>query len=173
MHAEGTDEEAPSHEVLERLPVIAIVGRPNAGKSMLFNRLVHAPRAIVDSRPGVTRDRNIAKTHWDGRAFLLVDTGGFEDQDGSTLAEAVRAQSALAAAAADAVIALFDGREGVNPLDRDFVARLRHLRKPVLYAVNKLDTGQHDDQAADFFALGLLLPQCRYHEAPPHKPNRP
>jgi GTP-binding protein len=155
MPSEEAGEERPSRAVLERLPVVAIVGRPNAGKSMLFNRLVHAPRAIVDARPGVTRDRNVATVHWDGQGVLLVDTGGFDDRDESTLAAAVRAQSALAAAEADAVIALFDGREGVNPLDRDLVQRLRRLRKPVLYAVNKLDVPQHDDQAAEFFALGL------------------
>ena len=67
---------------LAALPVVAIVGRPNAGKSLLFNRVIHGQRAIVDSQPGVTRDRNMALARWDGRAFLLVDTGGFEDQDG-------------------------------------------------------------------------------------------
>ena len=138
-----------------QLPVVAIVGRPNAGKSLLFNRLIHGQQAIVDSQPGVTRDRNIALAHWRDRAFLLVDTGGFEDQDGSALGASVRAQSALAADEADLVIALFDGREGLNPTDRDFVQRLRRLRKPVLFAVNKLDTPAHEDAAAEFFALGV------------------
>jgi len=135
--------------------VVAIVGRPNAGKSLLFNRLVHGQHAIVDSQPGVTRDRNMALAHWCGRAFLLVDTGGFEDQNGSTLAASVRAQSALAADEADVVIALFDGREGLNPADREFIQRLRRLRKPVLVAVNKLDTPALADAAAEFFALGV------------------
>ncbi len=137
-----------------RLPVIAIVGRPNVGKSTFFNRLVRAQRAIVDSRPGVTRDRNIAIGRWREREFLLVDTGGYEDAEGSSIAAAVRAQSALAAEQADAVIAVFDGRAGLNPVDRELVLRLRRLRKPVLYAVNKLDTPAHDDEAAEFFALG-------------------
>ena len=88
-----------------QVPVVAIVGRPNAGKSLLFNRLIHRQRAIVNSHPGVTRDRNIALAHWEDRAFLLVDTGGFEDQDGSVLAASVRAQGALAADEADLVIA--------------------------------------------------------------------
>jgi GTP-binding protein len=142
-------------EPQRRIPTVAIVGRPNVGKSTLFNRLARSQRAMVDSQPGVTRDRNIARVRWDDTEFLLVDTGGFEDADQSPLAAAVRAQSALAAAEADAVIALFDGREGLNPVDRELVRQLRTLRKPVFYAVNKLDTPAHDDAAAEFFALGL------------------
>src|SRR5258708_4972368 len=99
----------PRSETPQAPPVVAIVGRPNAGKSTLFNRLVRAPRAIVDSRPGVTRDRNLAPSRWNDRTFLLVDTGGFDDSDHSSLAAAVRAQSALAAEEADAVIVLLDG----------------------------------------------------------------
>ncbi len=148
-----------------RIPVVAIVGRPNAGKSTLFNRLVRAPRAIVDSTPGVTRDRNMARAQWRDHSFLLVDTGGFEDGDASNLAESVRAQSALAAEEADVVVALLDGREGLNPADREFVSGLRRLRKPVLFAVNKLDTPARDDEAADFFALGIeeVLPISAAH----------
>src|SRR5262249_8385781 len=95
---------------LPGLPVVAIVGRPNAGKSLLFNRLIRSQRAIVDSCPGVTRDRNMAPAQWHDRTVLLIDTGGFEEQDRSALAASVRAQSALAADEADVVIALFDGR---------------------------------------------------------------
>jgi GTP-binding protein len=138
-----------------RMPTVAIVGRPNVGKSTLFNRLARSQRAMVDSQPGVTRDRNVTRARWDSTEFLLVDTGGFEDADHSPLAAAVRFQSALAAAEADAVIAVFDGREGLNPIDRELVQQLRTLRKPVFYAVNKLDTPAHDDAAAEFFTLGL------------------
>ncbi|MBI3783719.1 MAG: ribosome biogenesis GTPase Der [Deltaproteobacteria bacterium] len=150
---------------IARLPVVAIVGRPNAGKSTLFNRLVRTQKAIVDSAPGVTRDRNIAPAEWHGRRFLLVDTGGFEDRDASPLAESVRAQSDLAAEEADVVVALLDGREGFNPGDRELVQRLRRLRKPVVVAVNKLDTPARDDDCADFFALGIeeILPISAAH----------
>ena len=155
MHTEGQQSMLRADTLPRRLPTVAIVGRPNVGKSTLFNRLARSQRAIVDSQPGVTRDRNIATVRWDDHEFLLIDTGGFEDADASTLAASVRAQSALAAEEADAVIAVFDGREGLNPVDRELVQRLRTLQKPVLYAVNKLDTPKHDDEAAEFFALGL------------------
>jgi GTP-binding protein len=146
---------APGAPTPARLAVVAIVGPPNAGKSTLFNCLVRAPRAIVDSSPGVTRDRNIARARWEERTFLLVDTGGYDDKKTSSLAASVRAQSVMAAEEADAVIALFDGRAGMSPVDRDLVQHLRALGKPVLYAINKLDTPAHDDEAAEFFALGL------------------
>lgn len=147
------------------LPVVAIVGRPNAGKSTFFNRIVGQPKAIVNDQPGVTRDRNVARAEWDGRSFLLVDTGGFEDEDTSSIAVSVRLQSALAAEEADVVIVLLDGREGLNPADRDFAERLRRLDKPVFFAANKLDTGRLVDRTADFFALGLgeILPVSAEH----------
>jgi GTP-binding protein len=155
MKAEAFENTKPPGERAPRLAVVAIVGRPNAGKSTFFNRLIRAPRAIVDSQPGVTRDRNIAAARWKGRPFLLIDTGGFEEGDESTLAAAVRAQRGQAVREADVVIALLDGRAGRNPADRDLVDHLRQSRKPVLYAINKLDTPAHDDEAAEFFALGL------------------
>jgi len=155
MHTDSQQSPLRADTLPRHLPTVAIVGRPNVGKSTLFNRLARSQRAIVDSQPGVTRDRNIATVRWEDHEFLLIDTGGFEDADSSTLAASVRAQSALAAAEADAVIAVFDGREGLNPVDRELVQRLRTLQKPVFYAVNKLDTPKHDDAAAEFFALGL------------------
>lgn len=138
-----------------RLPVVAIVGRPNAGKSTLFNRLVPGRLAIVDKTPGVTRDRNIGIAKVRGRRFLLIDTGGFEDADGSPLAESVRAQSALAAEEADIVLVLLDGSEGLNPDDRVLLDRLRRLGKPLIFAVNKVDTSKHEGRVADFYALGI------------------
>ena len=155
MTLDASEIPVPHDAAAPSLPVVAIVGRPNVGKSALFNRLVRQQRAIVDQRPGVTRDRNFASTQWGERAFRLVDTGGYEDADVSTLAASVRAQSRLAAEEADVIIAVLDGRAGLQPSDRDVVEQLRRLRKPVVYAVNKLDTAAHEDEAADFFALGL------------------
>lgn len=139
------------------LPVVAIIGRPNAGKSTLFNRLVGGQRAVVDAQPGITRDRNEALAQWHDRAFLVVDTGGVDEQpaDADVLASAVRAQATRATATADAVIVLLDGRGGFSPLDRAMVQRVRQLAAPVFFAVNKLDTPSLDDEASDFFRLGV------------------
>ena len=137
------------------LPVVAIVGRPNVGKSTLFNRLVGERRAIVDNLPGVTRDRNYAEAQWDGRKYLLVDTGGIESATEGQLEENVQAQSRLAVAEADVVIFLFDGKTGLNPLDREAVDLLRRANKPVLFAVNKLDSRQRGDNLFEFYSLGI------------------
>ncbi len=146
----------PVSEASHRSPVIAIVGRPNAGKSTLFNRLTHSRRALVHAEPGVTRDRNIAAVEVDGRRFTLVDTGGLEASGGAEEIDSeVRLQSQQAIEEADAVILLVDGRAGVSPADADVLARLRQSRKPFWVAVNKLDTPGLDDDAADFFALGV------------------
>lgn len=158
-------EEPTAPMATEGLPVVAILGRPNAGKSTLFNRLVRGRHAIVDSTPGVTRDRNIGVVEHEGRAMLLVDTGGFEDRDGSSLAVSVRAQAEVAAESAEAVVFVVDGRAGVNPEDRTLMDRLRRLRKPVLCAVNKLDTPALEASASDFFSLGVdeLFPVSAAH----------
>jgi len=137
------------------LPVVAIIGRSNVGKSTLFNRLVGARKAIVDDFPGVTRDRNYALAQWTGREYLLVDTGGIELAGGGKLAGSVQAQSQLALAEADAVIFLLDGKAGLNPLDREVVDSLRKAEKPVFFAVNKLDSRQRAQNLFEFYALGL------------------
>jgi GTP-binding protein len=139
---------------LPKRPIVAIVGRPNVGKSTLFNRLIGERKAIVDDLPGVTRDRNYAEAEWDGRRYLLIDTGGL-DSAGGGLAENVQAQSRLAVAEADAVIFLFDGKGGLNPLDRAAVDELRKAGKPVFFAVNKLDSRQRADNLYEFYALGV------------------
>ena len=137
------------------LPVVAIVGRPNVGKSTLFNRLVGARKAIVDDWPGVTRDRNYAQAEWAGKKFLVVDTGGIESAAGGKLEESVQAQSQLALVEADAVIFLLDGKAGLNPLDREVVNSLRKANKPVFFAVNKLDSQRRAENLFEFYALGL------------------
>jgi GTP-binding protein len=140
---------------LSGLPVVAIIGRPNVGKSTLFNRLLGARKAIVDDLPGVTRDRNYAQAEWAGRQYLLVDTGGIESASGGKLEESVHAQSRLALAEADAVIFLLDGKAGLNPLDREVVNSLRRNQKPVYFAVNKIDSQRRGDNLFEFYSLGL------------------
>ena len=136
-------------------PIVAIVGRPNVGKSTLFNRLIGERKAIVDDLPGVTRDRNYAEAEWAGRRYLLVDTGGLDSGSGGSLDENVQAQSRFAVAEADAVIFLFDGKGGLNPLDREAVDELRKANKPVFFAVNKLDSRQRAGNLYEFYALGI------------------
>jgi len=143
-----------AQSVPRKRPIVAIVGRPNVGKSTLFNRLIGERKAIVDDLPGVTRDRNYAEAEWAGRRYLLVDTGGL-DSAGGGLAENVQAQSRLAVAEAAAVIFLFDGKGGLNPLDREAVDELRKADKPVFFAVNKLDSRQRADNLYEFYALGI------------------
>jgi GTPase len=136
-------------------PVVAIIGRPNVGKSTLFNRLVGARKAIVNDNPGVTRDRNYARAEWSGRNYLLIDTGGIESEAGGKLDQSVQAQSRLALAEADVVIFLLDGKAGLNPLDREVVNSLRRTNKPVIFAVNKIDSRARAENLFEFFALGL------------------
>ena len=138
-----------------KLPVVAIVGRPNVGKSTLFNRLVGERRAIVDDMPGVTRDRNYAEAEWSGIKYLLADTGGMETSTADSLERSVQAQSRSAIAEADVVLFLFDGKAGLNPLDREAVDELRRANKPIFFAVNKLDSQRRGDNLYEFFALGL------------------
>src|SRR5262249_61711004 len=133
------------------LPVVAIVGRPNAGKSTVFNRMVRSRRAIVDDAPGVTRDRVVARAEHGGRAFLCVDTGGFladTPRDEQALAARVRAQALAAVVEADCVVCVLDGVAGLAPADRDTVRLLARAGKPVLFAGNKIDTGGREPQAA-------------------------
>src|ERR1041385_3206495 len=109
------------HSRPRQLPVVAIVGRPNVGKSTLFNRLVGERRAIVDDFPGVTRDRNYAKAVWGGRQYLLIDTGGLDTEGNAGLEASVQDQSRRAVEEADVIIFLFDGKSGLNPLDAEAV----------------------------------------------------
>ena len=151
----GVTAAQPKRKVPYQLPVVAIVGRPNVGKSTLFNRLVGGRRAIVDDLPGVTRDRNYAEAEWRGQRYCLVDTGGFESNQEDDLQSNVQSQSRLAVSEADAIIFLFDGKAGLNPLDRDAVDQLRKASKPVFFAVNKLESRQRAENLYEFYALGI------------------
>jgi GTP-binding protein len=138
-------------------PVIAIIGRPNVGKSTFFNRILGRRVAIVEDIPGVTRDRNYAEANYGGRSFILVDTGGLDPtaKSGESILSQVKAQTEQAIADADILIALFNGREGVTPLDEEIVSLLRRLKKPIFYAVNKIDTFKSEPLAAEFYSLGI------------------
>ena len=139
--------------------LIAIVGRPNVGKSALFNRIAGKRIAIVHNEPGVTRDRVTAEVEWGGRSFTLVDTGGIGLSRGEkaddVIAKAAFAQVELAIEAAQVIILVVNIREGVVPLDREVALRLRRAGKVVLVAVNKADNGQDDAGADEFSELGF------------------
>ena len=150
----GTD--TPAHAASpERLPVVALVGRPNVGKSTLFNRLSRRRKAVVDNTPGVTRDRNFAQVKWRGSPFLLVDTGGIDLSEKEGVVGRVQEQTRLAIAEADRVIFLFDGKEGVNPADAQAVDLLRRGDTPVFFAVNKIDGDKQEPASNEFYTLGL------------------
>ena len=139
----------------ERLPVVALVGRPNVGKSTLFNRLSRRRKAVVDDTPGVTRDRNFAQVQWRGSPFLLVDTGGIDLSEKEGVVGRVQEQTRLAIAEADRVVFLFDGKEGVNPADAQAVDLLRRSDSPVFFAVNKIDGDKQEPASNEFYTLGL------------------
>ncbi|MEX1327353.1 MAG: ribosome biogenesis GTPase Der [Desulfobacterales bacterium] len=134
-------------------PIVAIVGRPNVGKSTLFNRITRTNDALVDNFPGVTRDRHYADARWNDVEFTLVDTGGFTT--GDDFADEIRFQVDQAIADADIIILLLDGKEGISPFDREIVDNLRTVDKPIFYAVNKIDGSEQEVSLADFYQLGL------------------
>jgi GTP-binding protein len=138
-------------------PLVALVGRPNVGKSTLFNRIAGGRRAIVQDLPGVTRDRNYADFAWAGRSLSVVDTGGFEPESRDRLVAQVRQQAQLAAEVAAAVVLVVDGREGLTSVDRAVAELLRRTRKPLFVAVNKVDTSKTEGEIplADFYELGF------------------
>lgn len=140
------------------LPVVAIVGRPNVGKSALFNRILGRRQAIVADRPGVTRDRIIAEAEWSGRRFLLIDTGGMDPFDTDELRQDVFRQAETAMEDADVICFVVDGQEGIHPLDEEVAARLRQATKPVLLVVNKSESPKVEMEHYTFYALGLDEP---------------
>ena len=134
---------------------VAIIGRPNVGKSTLFNRILGRRQAIVQDFPGVTRDRHYAECDHGGRRFQLIDTGGLLPATEDRMLGLIREQSRRAIEEADALIFLMDGREGLTPVDRAIAEQLRGVNKPVFVAINKLDTPKSDPLIGDFYELGM------------------
>lgn len=138
--------------------LVAIVGRPNVGKSTLFNRIIEERHAIVEGQPGVTRDRLYAKAEWAGKHFQIVDTGGIVPRSEEVFDKAIREQAMLAIEEADVIVFAVDGRDGVTPVDSDIAKMLRSSSKPVVLVVNKCDNAKADLNAAEFYSLGLGEP---------------
>ena len=140
------------------LPIVAIVGRPNVGKSTLFNRILGQRRAIVDELPGLTRDRHYAEGDWSGRKFLLVDTGGIDPQSPHPIQRQIMAQTSYALEEADVTLLVMDAQEGMTPLDRDVAERVRRAGRPTLLVINKVDHKGNEEALAEFYALGVGEP---------------
>jgi GTP-binding protein len=135
--------------------ITAIVGRPNVGKSTLFNRLSRSRNALVDDLPGITRDRLYASIFWKGTPMTLIDTGGFDDADRQPLLVKVREQVVKAIDEADRIIFMVDGSQGILPADQEMAGILRRCEKPVFLAVNKIDGPEHESLVYDFYTMGM------------------
>lgn len=140
------------------LPIVAVVGRPNVGKSTLVNRIAQTADAIVHEARGVTRDRSYHRAEWNGREFMLIDTGGIESSKDDPFSESITAQALVATTEADVVIALVDGTTGVTAGDEEVARRLKRAAAPVFLVVNKMDTPGRDDPIHEYWALGLGEP---------------
>ncbi|MEK6566354.1 MAG: ribosome biogenesis GTPase Der [Bacteroidota bacterium] len=135
--------------------IVAIVGRPNVGKSTLFNRILGSREAIVFSTPGVTRDRKYANAEWAGKTFTVIDTGGFVPESEDVFEMAIREQATIAMEEADSIVFVVDAMEGVTPLDKEIAAILRKSHKAVHLVVNKIDSAEREHFTNEFFELGL------------------
>lgn len=140
------------------LPIVAVVGRPNVGKSTFVNRMIQAQNAIVHPQSGVTRDRSYHRADWNGREFMLVDTGGIEFSTDDAFGDSIRDQAVVAANEADIVIFLVDGTVGIAAGDQEVAGLLRRQETPVFLVVNKLDTPGREDPIHEFWSLGLGQP---------------
>jgi GTP-binding protein len=136
------------------LPIVAIVGRPNVGKSTLFNRVVGERAAIVEDRARTTRDRLYGEAEWNGRRFMIVDTGGLEVDPADPIEARVQDQARVAIAESDVIVFVVEAITGLTPADEEAATLLRRAKAPVLVAVNKSDNAKRDLEAAEFFALG-------------------
>ncbi len=143
---------------MQRKPVVAIVGRPNVGKSTFVNRLVGARQSIVDDQPGVTRDRIYFDVEWQDKPFTVIDTGGIVPGDEDEIMLNIFTQAQIACEEADKIIFIVDGKDGINPIDFDIANILRRSKKEIILAVNKIDSPSHQNNTADFYELALGQP---------------
>lgn len=141
--------------IFAEVSIVAIIGRPNVGKSTFFNRLIGEQKAITHDLSGVTRDRHYGKAHWVGKTFTVIDTGGYVTGSEDVFEAAIREQVQIAMEEADILLFLVDVREGLNPLDRDFAQIVRRSKKPVFLVANKADTFDIESEAFEFYELGL------------------
>ena len=138
--------------------IVAIVGRPNVGKSTLFNKLAGKRISIVEDHPGVTRDRIYTEVQWQDRTFTLIDTGGIEPHSEDLMLKQMKQQAEVAIETAEVIIFLVDGQEGITPSDREVANLLRRARKKIILAVNKIDAPKYKDNIYEFYNLGLGEP---------------
>ena len=138
-----------------KLPIVVIVGRPNVGKSTLFNRIVGKRDAIVNDQSGVTRDRNYGEADWAGRNFQLIDTGGFVPRSEDLFEKAIKEQIDIAISEADSILFVVDVRDGVNPIDIEIANILRLSHKDFFLLVNKVDSEKYEPLAAEFYKFGV------------------
>lgn len=136
-------------------PIVAFVGRPNVGKSTLFNRITRRRDALVDDMPGVTRDRHYGDASWEDHDFTLVDTGGFLSADADAFAPEIRFQVGVAIEDADVIVLVLDGKNGVSPFDTELVEILRSSDRPVFYVINKIDDAHKEENLYEFYGLGI------------------
>ena len=148
-------EPTPATPIIHTDPMVAIIGRPNVGKSSLFNRILSRRHAIVSEVAGTTRDRLISRAIWKGRPFLLVDTGGLEDDPDGHIPQRVQQQADMAMGAADVIIFVTDAIQGATATDEAVAQRLRRTDKPVLLAVNKVDNENREMASVEFYGLGI------------------
>ena len=138
-----------------KIPIVVIVGRPNVGKSTLFNRLIGKREAIVDNTSGVTRDRNYGEVEWSGKKFQLIDTGGYVPNSSDLFETAIREQVEIAISQADAIIFLVDARTGISPVDEEIAGLLRNSDKKYFLLANKVDSEKYEPMASEFYKFGV------------------
>ena len=149
-----------------KLPIVGIIGRPNVGKSTLFNRIIKENRAIVDDTPGVTVDRLYAQANIDDKKFILVDTGGIVLDDNESIEAQIKKSALAVIEEADIILFVLDGKTGINPIDKEIANILRKSNKKVFYIVNKIDSYRDERNVVDFYDLGInkLYPVSAVHK---------